>query len=51
MPPSTIVGVELWDSSGTPRRLHLGPLDVSKVCNGGDTFELNIGELDAALTS
>jgi hypothetical protein len=50
MPPCTVVGVELWDSSGTPRRLHLGALDVSKVVNLGDTFELADGELAAALS-
>jgi hypothetical protein len=50
MPPCTVVGVELWDSSGSPRRLEYVPLDASKTCNTGDTFELTVGELTSAQT-
>ena len=50
MPASTIVGIELWDSSSVPRRLHLGALAVSKIVNLGDTFELISGEIAAALS-
>jgi hypothetical protein len=50
MPACTIVGVELWDSSGTPRRLEYCPLAASKTCNAGDTFELTVGEFQTAQT-
>ena len=46
MPAATIVGVELWDSSGTPRRLWWGALTASKTTNSGDTFSI----ASAALT-
>lgn len=50
MPACTVVGVELWDSSGSPRRLEYCPLDASRTCNAGDTFELTAGELTSAQT-
>jgi hypothetical protein len=50
MPACTIVGVELWDSSGSPRRMEYCPLTASKTCNAGDTFELTVGELTSAQT-
>lgn len=40
MPATTVVGLELWDSAGTPVRKHLGPLTSSKTTNAGDTFSL-----------
>jgi hypothetical protein len=50
MPACTIVGIELWDSSGSPRRLEWAALDSTKTCNAGDTFELTAGELTSAQT-
>lgn len=38
MPAVTVVGVELWDSAGTPRRQAFGPLTANKTTNSGDTF-------------
>jgi hypothetical protein len=39
MPTATVVGIELWDSSGTPKRLAYGPLTSSKSLTSGDTLE------------
>lgn len=39
MPAVTVVGVELWDSGGTPRRFFYGPLDVSRTLVAGDPVE------------
>jgi len=50
MPACTVVGVEMWDSSGSPRRLEWVALTASKTCNSGDTFELTTGELTSAQT-
>jgi hypothetical protein len=45
MPACTIVGIELWDSSGSPRRLEVMPLTASKTVNLGDTFNLAAGQV------
>lgn len=51
MPAATIVGVELWDSAGTPKRKWWGALAASKTTNSGDTFSIASGSLTAALTT
>lgn len=48
MPAATVVGVELWDSAGTPIRKHWGALAASKTTNSGDTFSLT--SLTVAIT-
>lgn len=50
MPACTIVGIELWDSSGSPRRLEIMPLTASKTVNQGDTFNLATGEIQSSQT-
>lgn len=45
----TIVGVEVWDSAGTPVRWWHGALAASKVVNAGDPFVIPIGDLDLTL--
>ena len=50
MPAATIVGVELWDSNGTPKRKWWGALAASKTTNSGDTFTIASGSLTVALT-
>jgi hypothetical protein len=49
MPAATIVGVELWDSAGTPVRKWWGALSASKTTNAGDTFTITAGSLSASL--
>lgn len=49
MPAATIVGVELWDSAGTPIRKWWGALAASKTTNSGDTFTIASGSLTASL--
>lgn len=49
MPAATIVGIELWDSAGTPIRKWYGALSASKTTNAGDTFTIASGSLTAAL--
>jgi len=48
MPASTVVGIEIWDSAGTPVRLWWGPLTASKTFAGGETFTLAIGGVTLA---
>jgi hypothetical protein len=49
MPATTIVGVEVWDTAGTPLRLAYGPLSASKTTNSGDTFTVTTGNLTITL--
>lgn len=45
----TVVGVEVWDSAGTPVRWWHGPLAANKIVNAGDPFEIPIGDLDLSM--
>jgi len=49
MPATTIVGLELWDSTGTPVRLWWGALASSKTVASGDTFEFAIGAVTCTI--
>lgn len=49
MPATTIVGIELWDSTGTPARKWWGALVSNKTVNSGDTFTIGTGSLTIAL--
>jgi hypothetical protein len=49
MPATTVVGVELWDSAGTPKRIWFGPLTASKTTQAGDTFTIAAGALSVSL--
>lgn len=49
MPATTIVGLELWDDGGTPKRLWWGSLAASKTVGSGDTFEFAIGAVTCTL--
>lgn len=49
MPAVTVVGVEIWDSAGTPVRLWYGALTTSKTLNAGDTFTIAAGALTVSL--
>jgi len=50
MPAATVVGVELWDSATTPKRVWWGPLSASKTVNAGDTFQIVSGALTVSLS-
>lgn len=49
MPAATVVGLEIWDSAGTPVRLWWGPLTASKTTASGDTLRLSAGAVTLAL--
>ncbi|CUW31770.1 phage tail fiber protein [Streptomyces reticuli] len=49
MPAATVVGVEVWDSAGTPVRLWYGPLTVSRTVAAGDELRLVAGALTFSL--
>jgi hypothetical protein len=48
MPATTINGVELWDSAGSPIRTWWGALTAAKTTNSGDTFTIASGSLTLA---
>ncbi len=49
MPSCTVVGVELWDTNASAKRLWWGALTASKVVGAGDTFVLAAGDLSISL--
>jgi hypothetical protein len=50
MPACTVVGVEIWDSAGTPVRLWYGPLAASRTVAAGDDLRVLAGELDLSIS-
>jgi hypothetical protein len=49
MPAVTVVGVEVWDSAGTPVRLWYGALTASRTVAAGDELRLTAGTLTLSL--
>lgn len=49
MPACTVTAVEIWDSTGTPRRMWYGALASSKTVGAGDTFQIPVGQLTLSL--
>lgn len=49
MPAATVVGVEIWDSAGTPVRLWYGALAASRTVSAGDELRVPAGDLDLSL--
>jgi hypothetical protein len=47
MPPVTIVGAEIWDS--TPRRVHFAPLTTPRPVGDGESFELAADDVTETL--
>ena len=39
MPACTVVGIEIYDSAGSPKRLAYGPLTASRTVTSGDTVQ------------
>jgi hypothetical protein len=49
MPATTIVGIEEWDSAGTPKRQEFGALTASKTTASGDTLSFAAAAVTSAL--
>jgi hypothetical protein len=50
MPACTVVGVDEFDSAGTPVRRWWGPLSANKTTNAGDTFSIASGSYTKTLS-
>lgn len=50
MPAATVVGVEIWDSAGTPVRLWYGALAVSRTVAAGDELRITASSLTLGLS-
>lgn len=50
MPAATVVGVEIWDSAGSPVRLWYGTLAASRTVAAGDEVRLIAGSLAIGLS-
>lgn len=45
MPACTVVGLEIWDSAGTPVRLWWSALSASKTVSAGDSISFPSGSI------
>lgn len=50
MPAATVVGIEIYDNAGTPKRLAYGALTASKTTASGDTIQFGIGNITLSLS-
>jgi len=49
MPAATVVGIEIYDSAGTPKRLAYGTLTASKTTASGDTLQFAASAITLSL--
>lgn len=49
MPTCTVVGVEVYDSAGTPKRLAYGALSANKSVTSGDTVQFAASSVTISL--
>lgn len=49
MPSCTVVGIELYDSAGTPKRLAYGALTSSRTVTAGDTVQFSASSVTLSL--
>jgi hypothetical protein len=50
MPTATVVGIELYDSAGSPKRLAYGALTASRSVTSGDTVQFAISSVTLSLS-
>lgn len=50
MPAATVVGVEIWDSAGSPVRLWYGALAASRTVASGDELKIVAGSLAISIS-
>ena len=50
MPSCTVVGIEIYDSAGTPKRLAYGPLTASRTVTSGDTVQFSSSAVTLSLS-
>ena len=49
MPAATVVGIEIYDSAGTPKRLAYGALSTNKTTASGDTLQFAANAITLSL--
>jgi len=50
MPSCTVVGIEIYDSAGSPKRLAYGALTASRTVTSGDTVQFASGAITLSLS-
>lgn len=50
MPACTVVGIEIWDNDGSPKRLAYGPLTASRTVSAGDTVQFASSSVTLSLS-
>jgi hypothetical protein len=49
MPAATVVGIEIYDSNGSPKRLAYGALSANKTTTAGDTLQFAASSISLSL--
>lgn len=50
MPACTVVGIEIYDNAGSPKRLAYGALTANKTVASGDTIQFGAGNITLSLS-
>lgn len=50
MPACTVVGIEIYDSAGSPKRLAYGPLTNTRTVTSGDTVQFASSAITLSLS-
>ena len=50
MPTCTVVGIEIYDNDGSPKRLAYGPLTNSRTVSAGDSVEFATSSVTLSLS-
>ena len=50
MPACTVVGIEIYDNAGTPKRLAYGALTASRTVTAGDTVQFSASSVTLSLS-
>jgi hypothetical protein len=50
MPSCTVVGIEIYDSAGSPKRLAYGALTSSRTVTSGDTVQFSAAAVELSLS-
>jgi hypothetical protein len=50
MPACTVVGIEIYDNAGSPKRLAYGPLTNTRTVTAGDTVQFASGAITLSLS-
>ena len=50
MPACTVVGIEIYDNAGSPKRIWYGPLQSNKTVASGDTLQFGASSITLTIS-